>query len=84
MRKTNEMMAGTHRRHQTVAQQEPMTAYTLWYTNECGNDCEREFEALTDASALLQGQAMCRGNEGLWSCISITREDGEELDFQPF
>lgn len=67
-----------------AAAQERLTGYTLWFTNECGHDIEREFEALTDASALLQGQAMCRGNEGLWSGISITREDGEELDFKPF
>ena len=58
--------------------------YCVQWTNECGNDCELEFAALTDEGAIGRMQAAFRGCEGLDSGVLLTGHDGEVLEFSPF
>lgn len=62
----------------------PMKVYTLWYLDECGKNCEDEFEAISDEKAIEHAMNKCRGNEGLWQHISLTSSDEIELEFNPF
>lgn len=58
--------------------------YTLWYTNECGYECEHEFEAQGNEAAKEHCMTYCRGNEGLWSGIYLLDEMSQEVEFNPF
>ena len=61
-----------------------LTGFTLSFTNECHSDCEKQIEAMSDQCAIQQATDMCVGQEGLWSGISLVRDDGKELDFNHF
>lgn len=61
-----------------------LKVYTLWYTDECHTDCEDEFEAPDDVMAMRIADIKCKGNEGLWTGVSLTSSDDKELDYKPF
>lgn len=83
MRKTSEMVQGTHKRT-VVVPVDTQLVYTLWYTNECGSDIEHEFEVPNNEAAIGYAMGYCKGNEGLWSGIYLTNCEGKDLDFSPF
>lgn len=60
-----------------------MNIYTLWHTDECGTDHEHEFEAENDANAINHASIVCAGTEGLWTGVSVTNSDGDEI-FRPY
>lgn len=53
--------------------------FSLFFTNECGADIEHEFEAPSVLPAIAYVFGFIRGNEGLWSGVLLTGEDGEIL-----
>lgn len=61
-----------------------MAVYTLYYTDECHIDHEDEFEAFGDTHALFIAGTKCRGCEGLWTGISLTSSNENDIDFRPF
>lgn len=83
MYKTPEMTEGTHKCNAKAGDIQ-LGVYTLYYVNECGSDCEKEFEALSDYQAIQTATNMCKGNQDLWFFITLTDTMGDELKFDPF
>lgn len=54
-----------------------MRAFTLMFTDECGQDVEHDFEAPSDLPAVAYTLGFIRGNEGLWSGVHLVGESGE-------
>lgn len=69
-----------------AANSKPVTpdSYCLMYTTEDGGEREVEIEAFSEADARKTAHAMCAGNEGLWTGISLLDKDSIELEFNPF
>lgn len=51
--------------------------FSLFFTDECGCDKEHEFEAPSSLPAVAYVLGFIRGNEGLWSGITLTDDAGE-------
>lgn len=57
----------------------PYLVYSLSWTDECGEDHEKDFEGRDSFMVLSQIYTYLRGNEGLWSGISCTDHMGTEI-----
>ena len=53
--------------------------YFLNYVAEDSYEREIDFQADTDEKATAIAKVLVAGTEGLWSAITLVREDGEEL-----
>ena len=53
--------------------------YFLNYVAEDSYEREIDFQAATDEKAIAIAQVLVAGTEGLWSAITLVREDGEEI-----
>lgn len=56
-----------------------MSMYTFYWTDECGESHDVYMEAADDADAYSKALDKCRGNEGLWTGISLTTETDDEI-----
>ena len=53
--------------------------YFLNYVAEDSYEREIDFQAATDEKAIDIAKVLVAGTEGLWSAITLVREDGKEL-----
>lgn len=53
--------------------------YLLTYTDECGTDQEKDIIGWTGQSCYDQFIRMVAGNEGLWTGISLSDDQGNEV-----
>jgi len=56
-----------------------MNVYTLLFTDECGTDHEKEFEAATDVLAIEQARDMTKGKQDCMQYLTLTGNDGDVL-----
>lgn len=57
-----------------------MLIYFLNAVMEDGSEYETDYLAKDDAHAIRIAQVICAGTEGLWSAITLVRDDGQEID----
>ena len=53
--------------------------YFLNAVMEDGSEYEVDYPATNDSHAILIAKTVCAGTEGLWSAITLVREDGQEI-----